>query len=113
MRTPVELAAERDSDGYLMDPDDWNIEVAKQLASEWTGFELTDEHFVVIKFMRAFFVEHRIIADVRDVTKYLKEQRGMPKKEGKQYLFGLFPHGYMQQGCQVAGMRRPRAWSVG
>ncbi len=37
----------------------------------------------------------------------------MSKKEAKQYLFELFPHGYMQQACQLAGMRRPRAWSVG
>ncbi|HHJ18613.1 MAG TPA: TusE/DsrC/DsvC family sulfur relay protein [Gammaproteobacteria bacterium] len=113
MREPIELPVERDSDGFLMDPDDWNPDIARQLASEWGHFELTDEHFEIIDFMRAFFDEHRIVADVRDVTKYLTKHRGMEKKAGKQYLFELFPHGYMQQGCQIAGMRRPRAWSVG
>lgn len=113
MRNPVELPVERNPDGYLMDPGDWNEDLAKQMASEWNDFELTDEHFTIIGFMRSFFDEHQIIPDVRDVTKYLTEERGIPKKEAKKYLFELFPHGYMQQGCQVAGMRRPRAWSVG
>ncbi|WP_231363566.1 TusE/DsrC/DsvC family sulfur relay protein [Thioalkalivibrio sulfidiphilus] len=30
-----------------------------------------------------------------------------------QRLYELFPYGYMQQVCKIAGMRRPRAWSTG
>ncbi len=113
MREPLDLPVERDSDGYLMDPDDWNPELARLLASEWKGLSLSDDHFAVIDFMRAWLAERHIVPDVRDVTKFLVDTRGMTKKEAKQYLFELFPHGYMQQGCQIAGMRRPRAWSVG
>lgn len=113
MRNPVDLAVERDPDGYLMDPDDWNREMACLMASEWNNLTLTDEHFAIIEFMRSWFVEHQIVPDVRDVTKHLTETTDMTKKQAKQYLFELFPHGYMQQACQVAGMRRPRAWSVG
>ena len=113
MRNPVDIPVERDPDGFLVNPSDWNIDLAHQLASEWDSLKLTDEHFKVIDFMRSFFDEHQIIPDVRDVTKFMAEEMGIPKKEAKKVLFKLFPHGYMQQGCQVAGMRRPRAWSVG
>jgi len=108
----AELEQERDSDGYLVHPDDWDETVARQLAAEWE-LDLTDEHFKVMRFMRDWFDEHQIIPDVRDVAKYLMQEKGMSKKEAQRYLFRLFPHGYMQQGCQIAGMRRPRGWSVG
>lgn len=113
MKTTLDLGVERDSDGYLMNPDDWNEDIARKLASEWNDLMLEGAHFEIIDFMRRTFSQTQIIPDVRDVTKYLTESRGMDKKVAKQYLFELFPHGYMQQGCQVAGMRRPRAWSVG
>lgn len=113
MRNALELDVERDSDGYLMDPEDWSPELARKMASEWNNFELTDEHLAILEYMRQWFDEHQIIPDVRDVTKHLTETTDMSKKEAKQYLFELFPHGYMQQACQLAGMRRPRAWSVG
>ena len=108
----VDLAVERDSDGYLVDPDDWNEELARQLASEW-NLDLREEHLDVMRYMREWFDVHRIIPDVRDVAKYIMQQKGVTKKEAQRYLFTLFPHGYMQQGCQLAGMRRPRSWSVG
>ncbi len=108
----ADLGVERDADGYLVDPDDWDETIARKLAAEW-DLALTDEHFDVIRFMRGWFEEHQIIPDVRDVAKYLMQKKGMSKKDAQRYLFRLFPHGYMQQGCQIAGMRRPRAWSVG
>lgn len=113
MKTTLDLGIERDPDGYLMNPDDWDEALAKKLASEWNDLTLSDEHFNIIDFMRRTFTQTQIIPDVRDVTKYLIETQAMDKKQAKHYLFKLFPHGYMQQGCQVAGMRRPRAWSVG
>ncbi len=113
MRNPIDIPVERDTDGFLVHPSDWSKDIARQLASEWNKLELTDEHFKVIDFMRSFFEEEQIIPDVRDVAKFMAEEMNISKKEAKKILFKLFPHGYMQQGCQVAGMRRPRAWSVG
>ncbi len=112
MSQKVEITVERDSDGFLVDPDDWSEDIARQLAARW-GLELTKDHFDVIHFMRDWYAERHIVPDVRDVTPYLMEQHNLTKKEAKEFLFKLFPHGYMQQGCQVAGFRRPRAWSVG
>jgi len=112
MRNTIELAVDRCPDGYLKNPEDWNEELAHQLASEWKGLEFTEEHFPILYFVREFHAEHQITPDVRDATKYLI-QNGMDKKEAKKYLFKLFPNGYMQQGVQLAGMRRPTAWCVG
>jgi len=112
MRTTIDLPVERCPDGYLRNPEDWNEDLARQLASEWNGLEFTDEHFSILNFVREFHEEHQVTPDVRDATKYLT-QNGMDKKEAKKYLFKLFPNGYMQQGVQLAGMRRPTAWCVG
>lgn len=112
MRTTIDLPVERCPDGYLRNPEDWNEDLARQLASEWHGLEFTDAHFSVLNFVRTFHEEHQVTPDVRDATKYLI-QNGMDKKEAKKYLFKLFPNGYMQQGVQLAGMRRPTAWCVG
>jgi len=112
MREILDLPVERCPDGYLRNPEDWNEDLARQLASEWKGLEFTDEHLPVLYFVRAFHDEHQVTPDVRDTTKYLISN-GMDKKEAKKYLFKLFPNGYMQQGVQLAGMRRPTAWCVG
>ncbi|MDM8561502.1 TusE/DsrC/DsvC family sulfur relay protein [Candidatus Parabeggiatoa sp. HSG14] len=101
-----------DGEGYLTNPEDWNEEVARQLALG-EELELTDLHWKVVKFMRDYYNEHQIAADVRYVVKYLVEELGLDKKEAKKRLFELFPYGYVKQACKVAGMRRPRTWSTG
>lgn len=112
MRQMIDLPVERCPDGYLKNSDDWNENLARQLASEWNGFEIKDEHFPILNFVREFHAEHQVTPEVRDVTRFLVAN-GMDKKEAKKYLFKLFPNGYMQQGVQLAGMRRPTAWCVG
>ena len=100
-----------DADGYLVDPTDWDREVAEALASR-ENIDLTEAHWKVLSFMRSYFEEHGIAADARFVLKYLDDELGLGRKV-RSYLYELFPYGYMQQACKVAGMKRPRAWSVG
>ena len=114
MRTQVKLSVERCPDGYLKDPENWNEELAKQLASEWHGLEFNEkEHLPILYFIRQHHQKHQTTPDVREATHFLMKQKDLTKKEAKKHLFKLFPHGYMQQGCQLAGMRRPTAWCVG
>ncbi len=112
MRNPIELSVERCPDGYLLNKDDWNEDLARKMASEWKGLTFTDEHFPILRFIREYHEEHQVTPDVREATHFLVES-GMDKKEAKKYLFKLFPNGYMQQGIQLSGMRRPTAWCVG
>ncbi len=112
MRNPVELSVERCPDGFLRHPEDWNEDLARKLASEWSGLNFTQEHLTLLHFMRSYYSSHHITPDVREATNFIA-RNGMDKKEAKKHLFKLFPHGYMQQGCQIAGMRRPTSWCVG
>lgn len=100
-----------DDQGYLVDPEEWSEEVAEALARQ-ADIELTDEHKKVMQFMRDYFTEHQIAADARFVIKFIADELGYGE-EARQRLYKLFPYGYMQQACKVAGMKRPRAWSTG
>ena len=103
---------QRDSEGYLFDPEQWTEAVAEALARE-TDLVLRDDHWRILQFMRWYLVEKGVTPDVRHVVDSLVEQGMTDKKTAKDHLFSLFPYGYMQQACKIAGMRRPRAWSTG
>jgi len=105
----VAVMPERDAEGYLVEPEDWNEDVAQVLAQE-ENIQLNDDHWDVIHFMRDFYLERQVAADARFVIKHLAERMG---REAQKKLFELFPYGYVKQACKIAGMRRPRAWSTG
>jgi TusE/DsrC/DsvC family sulfur relay protein len=112
MEQTTDLAAlmpERDAEGYLVDPGDWNEEVASALAQD-ENIQLGDDHWDVLRFMRDFYEEHQVAADARFVIKHLAGRMG---RDAQKNLFMLFPYGYVKQACKIAGMRRPRAWSTG
>ena len=102
----------RDIEGYVVDPEIWDHDIAQELAAE-EQLELTEDYWQILDFMRAYWQEHRVAPDVRHVVDYLVNERGFDKKEAKKHLFDLFPYGYVKQACKVAGMQRPRAWSTG
>ena len=97
-----------DSEGYLVDPGDWTEDWARETARAM-GIDLTPEHWQAIRFMRAFYDEHRVPADARFVIRHLSDRSGADRNR----LFELFPYGYPGQACKIAGMRRPRTWSTG
>ncbi len=97
-----------DAEGYLVDPADWNEAVAEELAAR-EGIQLTEEHWSAIRFMRSWLDERQVAPDVRHVIKHLSQTFGADRNR----LFELFPYGYVQQTCKIAGMRRPRSWSTG
>ena len=100
-----------DDEGYLVDPADWNAQVAEVLALR-EHVVLTEEHWAAIRFMREYYEQHQIAPDARHVMKHLAGFKGAGKA-GRNDLFVLFPYGYVKQACKIAGMRRPRAWSNG
>lgn len=102
----------RDAEGYLADPEEWNEEIALELAAE-EKLELVDAHWPILQFMREYWLEHQVAPDVRHVVDFLASSQGMDKKAAKERLFQLFPYGYVKQGCKVSGMIKPRAWSTG
>ncbi|PLX38593.1 MAG: sulfite reductase subunit gamma [Hyphomicrobiales bacterium] len=102
----------RDGHGYLVDPADWNEEVAEVFAAE-ENLTLTDEHWAVLLFMRAYLDEHGIAADARFTFRFLAARHDESERAARQRFFTLFPYGYVKQACKISGMRQPRAWSTG
>ena len=102
----------RDSEGYLVDTDDWSEDFSEMVAKEET-ITLNDDYWSVINFMRSYLDEHQIAPDVRHVTRHMAVINDCSKKEGKKIVFDLFPYGYVKQACKIAGMKKPRAWSTG
>jgi len=108
----MESSIAHDKEGYLVNPEDWNEEVAKELARS-EGITINEEYWPVLGFMRGYYFENGVAPDIRHTVEYLVKNKGYDKKAAKNYLFKLFPYGYVKQACKLAGMKRPRAWSTG
>lgn len=94
-----------DNEGYLLNTDDWSPELAAVIASG-ENMELTDDRLEVVHFVREHFEERECIPELRTLLKALRERHGQEKATRK-YVYGLFPYGYGQQACKIAGMRKP------
>lgn len=99
---------EINSQGYLVDPAKWTEGFAQEVAKK-EGITLTNEHWAIIHFMRDYWEEHQIAPDVRWTNKFVTGTMGGDRNR----LFELFPYGYPQQACKIAGMMQPKAWSTG
>ena len=108
----MQTGIERDSEGYLVRPGDWDEAIANEIAKE-EGIELSEAYWRLLRYIRDSFMENDIAPDVRHLISYLADTKGWTKKEAKQYVFELFPYGYVKQACKIAGMKKPRAWSTG
>ena len=99
--TEIEL----DDEGYLLNTNDWSPEVAELLAREM-DIELTDKRLEIVHFVREQFEERECIPEMRTLLKTLRERHGKETATRK-YVYNLFPYGYGQQACKIAGMRKP------
>lgn len=95
------------AEGYLLDPNDWSETIAEQFAAK-ENLVLTPDHWFVIKFVRDWFTEHGVAPSGRDVKLFMKSHG-----KSRNFVFELFPYGYVQQTCKIAGMIKPRSWSTG
>lgn len=96
-----------DSEGYLLDINGWSEDFARRRA--WAeGLALTDEHWQVIQYLRAYFDEHRVQAQVRVMIKHFAQTWG-EAKGNNHYLHDLFPVGGPQkQGNRLAGLLKTK-----
>jgi len=86
-----------DEEGYLIEPKDWNENIAKEIASQ-EDINLTEDHWDAIHYMREYYAEHQIAPDVRHVMKHLAARLG---QESRNKIFELFPYGYVKQACKI------------
>lgn len=96
-----------DPEGYILDMDAWSEDFARALA-EQENLILTDEHWLVIHFIRAYYEDHHVQAQVRDMIRHFREVWGSEKGNNR-YLHDLFPMGGPQkQGNRLAGVRKTK-----
>lgn len=96
---------ERDDEGFLLNPADWNETVMHALADE-IELELDARHIDVMMFVRRYYDEHQSVPEARKVLKFLRADSEVASPTMR-YLSELFPYGYGQQACKLAGMRKP------
>jgi tRNA 2-thiouridine synthesizing protein E len=97
---------ETDEEGFLLDPAEWNLDVAKHIA-QIEQLELTDERWHIVNYIREYFEHRHAVPEARTLLKALAEKYSREKATRK-YLYMLFPRGYGQQACKIAGMCKPR-----
>lgn len=96
-----------DSEGYLLDLNDWSEAFARALARQ-EGLALSDEHWQVIRFLRSYFQEHAVQPQVREMIRHFSQVWG-PEKGNNHHLHDLFPRGGPQkQGNRLAGLLRTK-----
>ena len=94
-----------DKEGYLVRLEDWSPAVAALLAAR-KGLVLTEQHWEIIHFLRAYYLEFGNSPNVRSLIKIIAKKLGVEKGTRK-YLYDLFPLGPSRQGCRIAGLPRP------
>jgi tRNA 2-thiouridine synthesizing protein E len=96
-----------DSEGYLVNPGDWSEDFVRAEA-EREGLALTNEIWEVIRFLRAFYEERQVQANVRTIIKHFREVWGA-EAGNNQHLHAIFPNGGPQkQGNRLAGLLRTK-----
>jgi len=91
---------ELNEEGFLVDPSQWNDDIAVELARREGIDPLTERHWQVIRFMRSEFETKGTGPTVR----VLGKTSGVSIKE----LYQLFPKGPAKLAAKIAGIPKPR-----
>jgi dissimilatory sulfite reductase related protein len=99
--TPTAAApVDVDAEGFLTDPGRWSEELANAIALENGVPELTDRHWLVVRFMRERYLATGTAPSIRALGK----ESGVPVKE----LYRLFPKGPAKLAAKIGGIPKPK-----
>ncbi len=90
---------EVDGKGFLQTPERWNESVARAFAALDGVKEMTEDHWKVVNYLRAYYVANGICPMVRRLVK----ETGLSLKQ----LWVLFPKGPADSACKWAGAAKP------
>ena len=93
------LTIDVDEDGFMLEPDLWNREVAAALAGTEGVDELTEDHWKVVEYLRDYYLRFGVAPMIRTLCK----QTGYDLK----VIYTLFPSGPAKGACKVAGLPKP------
>jgi tRNA 2-thiouridine synthesizing protein E len=89
-----------DDEGFLIDPEQWNERIAGAIAAENGIPELTDRHWLVVRFMRERYLAGGTAPSIRSLGK----ESGVAVKE----LYQLFPKGPAKLAARIGGIPKPK-----
>jgi len=90
---------EVDEDCFLMDPELWNDQVATDFATTENVFDMTEDHWKLVRYIRTYYESYGIAPMVRKVTR----ETGFNTDR----MYQLFPSGPAKGACKVAGLPKP------
>ncbi|HET7745188.1 MAG TPA: TusE/DsrC/DsvC family sulfur relay protein [Gaiellaceae bacterium] len=93
---PIDL----DAEGFLTDPEQWSADIAQAIARDNGIPELTDRHWLVVRFMRERYLATGTAPSIRSLGK----ESGVPVKE----LYELFPKGPAKLAAKIGGIPKPK-----
>jgi len=99
-KTIAGVEVEVDDEGFLQKPEQWNEEIAKEIAKEYGIDTLTDRHWMVINFMRNEYMANGTAPSIRALGK----KSGVSVKE----LYQLFPKGPAKLAARIGGIPKPK-----
>jgi len=97
--TQVDISIDVDEDGFMQEPEKWNEEVAKALATTEGVDEITEDHWKVVNYLREYYLQFGVAPMIRKLCK----KTGFSLKE----IYELFPSGPAKGACKVAGLPKP------
>ncbi len=88
---------EINEEGYLINPEEWNNEIAKAIASE-ENIELTDKHFEVLNFIR-----DKVISGATLTIRSINKSGIVDTKT----FYQMFPGAPLKLATKIAGVPKP------
>ncbi len=89
-----------DTEGFLTNSEQWNEQIAEAIAKANGIAELTDRHWLVVRFMRDRYLTTGSAPSIRSLGK----ESGVPVKE----LYQLFPKGPAKLAAKIGGIPKPK-----
>jgi len=88
-----------DKDGFMVDPQLWNDEVANAIAVEEGINEMSADHWAIVNFIREYWKANDLAPPVRMICQELNM--------GVRQIYKLFTSGPARGACRVAGLPKP------
>jgi TusE/DsrC/DsvC family sulfur relay protein len=89
-----------DAEGFMTKPEQWNEPIAEAIARGNGIAELTERHWLVVRFMRERYLATGNGPSIRSLGK----ESGVPVKE----LYQLFPKGPAKLAAKIGGIPKPK-----
>ncbi len=83
----------------MMNPEFWDDDIARSIATEEGIDEMSDDHWNVVRFIRSYWEEH----DLAPAVRLLCKESGVSVRQ----MYKLFTSGPARGACRIAGLPKP------